>query len=101
MQVFQAHFLHASGPLKEHPFLLSDSTLVVHNTHVYDRTSQFKRADDTLNKKKKVIFFSKFCLQNHFQKRHASYKDSSVICNTASATAGHQITTLERIILSA
>lgn len=37
--------------------------------------SQFKRGNETPNKKKKkVVFFSQFCLQNHHQKQHASHK---------------------------
>lgn len=62
-------------------------------------TSQCKRKDETANKKKrKVVFSQSFA---YYQKQHESYKDRSTICKDASATTGHQITLLERVILYA
>lgn len=56
------------------------SSLVVHKPLIYI-TRQANLSDQMelqTRKKRKVTFLSKFCLQNHYQKQHASYKKMEV-----------------------
>lgn len=49
-------------------------------------------------RKRKVVFSWSFA---YYQKQHESYEDRSMIGKATSTTTGHQITLLEKIILSA